>query len=567
VSTGGDAGGTSGDAASRASIGGGATVMAGGTLVSRVLGMVRAIVLIAVIGTGSQAANAFQLANVLPNTMYNLLVSGVLSAVLVPQVVRAYKRSTGQEYVDRLLTLGFLVLAALALVLTAAVPLITRLFGSGHSGARLDLAIAFGYWCMPQVFFYGVYALLGQVLNARGSFGPFTWAPVANNVVAIAMLGVFAVLYGAQNEHVWPADQWTSHQIAVLAGGATLGIVAQAGVLIFAMRRAGVGYRPRWGLRGVGLGTAGNVAVWTFVALLIGQAGTIAVTQAASAASDAAGRDVLVAGYNAYQLAFTIFMLPHSLVTVSLVTALFPRLSAQAADRAHGAVGTTVSLGLRVVGLFTIPAAAFGVLFAQPLVRALLPSTEQVAVPVLGQVVVAMMIGLPAFGTWSVCQRVYYAYEDARGLVPVAIGMASVVVLGTVAVRLVLPPSMWVVGAALAMSGSYLLASAMALVGLMRRVGHLGGRAVLRVHVRGTLAALVAAVAGAAVIFAAGLVGLHPSGGVLGWIKAIVLCVLGGGVIGFVYWAVLRALHVNELDLLLDSVRRMVGRLRRRPAV
>ncbi|MBU4337127.1 MAG: hypothetical protein KJ548_11190 [Actinobacteria bacterium] len=559
------------DEGARSSIGGGATVMAAGTLVSRVLGMARNVVLVGVIGATSQAANAFTLANGLPNTMYNLLVSGALSAVLVPQVVRAYKRDSGQDYVDRLLTLGFLLLGLLTLALTAAVPLITRIYGSGHGGdtggARLALAIALGYWCMPQVFFYGVYALLGQVLNARGSFGPFTWAPAANNVVALVTLGLFAVMYGAHNDAIWPADQWTSTQIAVLGGGATLGIIAQAVVLVPAMRHAGVRWRPRWGFRGVGLGAAGQVASWTFVALLIGQAGAIAVSQAAAAAPDALPRGAVVAGNAAYLSAFMIFMLPHSLVTVSLVTALFPRLSAQAADRAHVRVGETVSVGLRVVGLFTMLAAAIGVVLANILVRAILPTVDLDAVPVIGQVVVAMMLGLPVFGIWSVCQRVYYAYENARSLVPIAIGMAAVVVLGTLAVRLFLPPQLWVVGAALAMTASYVLASVMAVVGLLRRVGHIGGRAVLRVHVRGTVAALAAAGAGAAVLAGLGALGLSPGTGIAGWLLALALFGLVATGMSALYVAVLRALGVGDVDVLIASVRRMLARFTHRPAV
>ncbi|MBU4215652.1 MAG: murein biosynthesis integral membrane protein MurJ [Actinobacteria bacterium] len=545
--------------------------MAAGTLVSRVLGMARNVVLVGVIGATSEAANAFFLANNLPSTMYNLLVSGALSAVLVPQVVRAYKRDSGQDYVDRLLTLGFLLLGVLTLVLTAAVPLITRIYGSGHGGdtggARLALAIALGYWCMPQVFFYGVYALLGQVLNARGSFGPFTWAPAANNVVALGTLGLFVVMYGAHNDTIWPADQWTSTQIAVLGAGATLGIIAQAVVLVPAMRRAGVRWRPRWGFRGVGLAAAGQVAGWTFVALLIGQGGAIAVSQAAAAAPDALPPGTVVAGYAAYTNAFLIFMLPHSLVTVSLVTALFPRLSAQAADRAQARVGETVSVGLRVVGLFTMLAAAIGVILAPSLVRAILPTVDLTAVPVIAQVLVAMMLGLPAFGIWSVCQRVYYAYEDARGLIPIALGMAAVVVLGTVAVRLLLPPQLWVVGAALAMTASYTLASVMAVFGLLRRVGHIGGRAVLRVHVRGTVAALTAAAAGALVLAALNALGLRAGAGVAGWLLALVVFTLVASGMTALYVAVLRALGVGDVDVLISSVRRMFSRFTHRPAV
>ncbi|MCL2092122.1 MAG: murein biosynthesis integral membrane protein MurJ [Micrococcales bacterium] len=566
------------------SVRGGAAVMALGTAVSRVLGQARAAVLIWVIGAATIASDAFELANSLPTVLYNLLVSGALSAVLVPQVVRAYKRNAGQEYVDRLLTLGFVVLAVLTVTLTAAVPLLVMLYGRGGGDpTRLNLAIAFGFWTLPQIFFYGMYALIGQVLNARGSFGPYMWAPVANNIVSIATMGLFlwqnhefstAIRAAAPGGPVEPTT-WTGSQVALLAGGATLGIVAQALVLLPAMRRAGVRYRPRWGFRGVGLRTAANVALWTFVALAIGQAGTIAVGQLAGAARDAGVPGV--AGRAAYAYAFMIFMLPHSLVTVSLLTALFPRLSSQAADHAHKEVARTFSQGARVVGLFTVLAGTLGILLSGPLVQAVLPSIGSAVEPT-ARVVVAFMVGLPAFGVWSACQRVYYAYEDARGLVPVAVGAAAVVLLSTGAVWLLgragwLSPHLWVFGAALAMSASYLLSTGMALAGMKVRIGTIGGGALLRTYLRATLAVVVAAGAGWVVLVAAskvGLVGpvslvtLVEGSGLRGWLVAVGLCLVVGSVVSGVYLVVLKLLRVPELDLLIGSVRNLVRRLKRR---
>ncbi|MCL2422406.1 MAG: hypothetical protein FWD11_00680, partial [Micrococcales bacterium] len=249
-------------AAPPASVRGGAALMAVGTAVSRVLGQARTAILVWIIGASTMAADAFEVANTLPTILYNLLISGALSAVLIPQVVRAYKRNAGQDYVNRLLTLGFIVLGVLTVVLTAAVPLLIRLYGQGDGNpTRISLAVAFGFWTMPQLFFYGMYALVGQVLNARGSFGPYMWAPVVNNIVSISTMVVFVWKYQAWGTNA--PETWTSSQVMLLAGGATLGIVAQALVLVPAMRRAGVKYRPRWGFRGVGLATAGKVAVWT----------------------------------------------------------------------------------------------------------------------------------------------------------------------------------------------------------------------------------------------------------------------------------------------------------------
>ena len=316
-------------------LGRGAGSMAAGTAVSRVLGMVRGSVLAAAIGLVAQTADAFNVANWLPNTLYMLIAGGLLNAVLVPQVVRAYRLGRGQAYVDRLLTLSIALLAGATVLLTAAAPLIIRIAASSQAGnpAFIPLATAFAFWCIPQVFFYGLYTLLGQILNARGSFGPYMWAPVVNNLVSIAGFGVFIAVFGRFTRDGPLADPaaWGAGPIALLGGVATLGIIAQALVLIVPLHRSGFRYRPRWDFRGAGLGTAGRVAGWTFGALLVGQLGILAVSRVGSAAGQVLVDGEHVAGYTAYTYAFVIFMLPHSLVTVSLLTSMFTRLSGHAA--------------------------------------------------------------------------------------------------------------------------------------------------------------------------------------------------------------------------------------------
>ncbi|MDQ0425342.1 murein biosynthesis integral membrane protein MurJ [Cellulomonas iranensis] len=531
----------------------GAALMASGTAVSRLLGFLRAMVLAAAIGATGQAADAFSVANKLPNVLYMLLAGGVLNAVLVPQVVRAYKRDGGQEYVDRLLSFGFALLAGVSVVLTLAAPLLVRLYADPCSTTQLALATTFAYWCIPQLFFYGVYALLGQVLNARGSFGPYMWAPVVNNLVSIAGFGVFMAVFGGASADV----TWGTPQIAVFAGSATLGVVAQALVLVPALRRAGVGYRWRWGLRGSGLGRAGKVATWTFIGLAIGQLGYVVVSRVASAAPGAACVATSdIAGNAAYDYAFMLFMLPHSLVTVSLATALFTRLSARAHDGDVAGVRADLSTGLRVVGLFTLIAGAGLTVLARPVVRLILVSSSEAAVSAVAGVVVAMAVGLPAFGAWSMCQRVYYAYEDAKGMVPVQAAMAGVVVAGTLLGQAVLPHSAWVAGAGLSMSASYLLGTLMAMRALRRRLGgDVDGAHVLRTHARAGLATVAAAAVGVAVLLVVQVVG---PGGVVG---ALVQCAVVGTVMVLVYVGGLKLLRVRELDQLVGPlVRRLRGR-------
>jgi murein biosynthesis integral membrane protein MurJ len=541
----------------------GAALMASGTAASRVLGLLRQMVLASAIGATGQAADAFSVANKLPNVLYMLLAGGVLNAVLVPQVVRAYRRRVGQEYVDRLLTFGFVVLAAATLVLTLFAPFLVRLYADPCSNAQIGLATTFAYWCVPQMFFYGAYALLGQVLNARGSFGPFMWAPVVNNIVSIAGFALFIATFGVAEagSTITIASEWTVSQTTLLAGSATLGVIAQAVVLIPALRLAGVHYRPRWGLRGSGLGRAGTVASWTLVGLAIGQVGYVVGSRVASQAPGAAG--VLdtckplgaVAGNAAYDWAFLIFMLPHSLVTVSLATALFTRLSGQAHERDVDGVRSTLSSGLRVVALFTVIATAVIVVLALPITQIVLWTSGPSQVHAVAPVVVAMIVGLPAFGAWSMCQRVFYAYEDARGMVPIQVVMATIVAGGALLGRAVLAPESWVVGVGLAMSASYLVGALMALWLLRRRLRTVDGPRVLRIHVQALFGGLVAAAIGGLVMLVLSRTLPRTN------ISALVECVVVGTVMGLAYLVLLRLMRVAELDALL---RPLMAKVRRR---
>lgn len=528
-------------------------VMAAGTATSRVFGIIRISVLVTAIGANAGAANAFSVANWLPNMLYMLVAGGVLNAVLVPQVVRAYKTGSGQAYVDRLLTLAGTLLLALTVLLTLSAPLIVRLAVSDKDPEFVALATAFALWCIPQVFFYGTYTLLGQVLNARGSFGPYMWAPVVNNVVAIAGMVVFMAMFG---RHVpgRPLDDfgaWDSTRIAVLAGTATLGVVAQAVVLLIPLYRSGFRYRPRGGWRGAGLGTAGRVAAWTFAALVIGQVATLVVTNISSRASQEYAADV--AGNTVYTLAFTVFMLPHSLVTVSLLTALFTRLSAHAATSDHAAVRADFSYGLRLIGVFTVFATAVVSVLALPVVRVILPGTSPAEAGSLAPVIVAMMVGLSALGAWSLCQRVYYAYEDARGLFRIQVAMAVVVVLVTVLGYLLLPVGWWVAAAGAGISLSYVLGAVWGGLEVRTRLGGRGAAA-LQMHVKAVVAAVVSGAAGWGVSRVFGDLASAGFG------KALVVCAVVGLVMLAVYAGLLRLMRVEELAMLVDPLLARLGR-------
>lgn len=534
-----------GAAPARVGLGRSSLVMATGTAASRVLGVLNTALLGWAIGLTGSVANAFSVANKLPNTLYLLIAGGVLNAVLVPQVVRAYRRADGQQYVDRLLTVGITALAGLTLVLTAAAPFWVRFYSQFPDPRVTTVATALAFWCIPQVFFYGLYSLLGQVLNARGSFGPYMWAPVVNNIVFIAGLLVLVRVHGQVDEDTSIAA-WTSAQTAVLGGAATVGIVAQALILLVPLYRSGFRYRPRWGLRGSGLGSAGRVATWTFLGLLIGQVGVWRISVVASSVSGGS------AGNAVYDRAFLIFMLPHSLVTVSLATALFTRLSGRAAAGDAKGVRADLSLGIRTVGVFTVLATTGIAVLAFPLGRAMFPHQSDSAVHALATVVVALVVGLVPFGIWSLCQRVYYAYEDARAMVPVQVVMAVIVVGGTEAGRWLLDDRYWVAAACASMALSYAVGAGIALVSVRRRLHGVDGPRVLLLHLK--------ALAGAVVAAAAGLGLLALLGPVQTFREAVVACVLGAVVMTGAYVGVLALLRVGELGLLTRPVLRLVRR-------
>ncbi len=537
-------------------------VMATGTAVSRVLGFVRAVVLVAAIGQNFPAANAFDIANKVPNILYMLIAGGVLNAVLVPQIVRATKREDGgKDFLDRLLTLTLGLMLVLTVAVTVAAPLLTRVYASEKWPVeQIALATAFAYISLPQVFFYGLYTVLGQVLNARGSFGPYMWAPVASNVVGIAGLVAFIVLFGRGSNGEHRVSDWTPEMIALVAGSATLGVVAQALVLVPSLRKIGFTFTPRWGFRGVGLGSARRVAGWTFAAVAAGQLVfviTSRVAAAASALAEETGDHMFIAGTPgnaAYSNAYLLFMLPHSLVAVSLVTALFTRMSHAAGSGDLAGVRSDLSLGLRMVGMVSVLATVGLVVLQGPIGWTMTPGPA-VQGQALGRVAAAMSLGLLAFSASYLLQRVYYAFEDAKtpflAQVPGFVLMAA----GNMASLWWLPTQQIVVGVGLSLSLGHIAAAVTSLVLLRRRLGSLDGSRVLRTHVRLLVGGVMAGVAGWLVTLALSDVTWSGRAG------AALTTVVGGAVVVGVYVVALRVMRVQELD---DALAPLLRRLRRR---
>lgn len=519
-------------------------VMAAGTVVSRILGMAKSLMLAAVMGF-AVTGDAFDVANTLPNQFYLLLAGGVLNAVLVPQITKAaHHDDGGDEFVNRLLTLAIVLMAGATVVATALAPFLVQINATSRwSDQTLALSTAFAFICLPQIFFYGLYTLLGQVLNARGHFAAYMWAPALANIVSMLGLGAF-LLTGMPKEA--GVSAWTPTMIWLVAGSATLGVAAQAFALIVPLRRIGFRFRPVWGFRGVGLRSASKVAIWTFAAVAVSQLGFIVTSRVLTGSTDK----------YSYSTAFLFFMLPHSLVTVSLVTALFTRVSKSVhAGRASDVVDD-LGRGMRMPAVLLVPATIGGLLLAEPVLRVLLFSNDPDQVRGVAHVLMAMLLGLVPYGWLYLVQRVYYAYEDARTPFVLQLLVTAVATAFNIAILLTRPEEAGVV-VGLGQTVSNLLAALLGFVLLRRKLGALRLASAIQVYVRLTLASLLAAAAGWLVLRLAS--GLSDTG--LG--GRLVVVAAAGVVFATVALGLAHVLRVREASQLLDPV---VRRLRRRPS-
>ncbi|MGW4903950.1 murein biosynthesis integral membrane protein MurJ [Streptomyces albidoflavus] len=445
-------------------------LMAVGTVVSRATGLIRQVLQAAALGTGL-LASTYNTANTVPTSLYTLLIGGALNAVLVPQLVRA--RATepdgGRAYEQRLVTLVVCVLGVGTALAVWAAPEIVGLYMRDTPGSHeaFELTVTFARFLLPQIFFYGLFGIYGQVLNAREKFGAMMWTPVLNNVVLVAMFAAYLGLMVAPGR----VEDITADQVRLLGIGTTAGVALQALALVPFARAAGFRFRPRFDWRGTGLGRSVHAAKWTLLFVLANQVALTVVTHFANAADQElpeAG-----AGYTAYMYAQTIWLLPQSIVTVSLVTALLPRMSRAVAEGRVGDLRADLTRGLRISGVVIVPT-AFLFLALGPQIAALLfahGAADADSVRPLGQMLQAFGPGLIAFSAQYLLLRGFYAFEDTRTPFFMAAWIAGVDIALASACHLLLPARWAVVGMAGAYTLSYLAGLALTARLLRRRLG------------------------------------------------------------------------------------------------
>jgi putative peptidoglycan lipid II flippase len=405
-------------------------VMAAGTVVSRLSGYVRSILLAAALGNLIHA-DVFTIANTVPNMLYILLAGGVFNAVLVPQLVRAatHDADRGEAYTNRVVTLAALFLGTVTVLLVLGAPWLMRLFvDPGWPPEAKESVVDLARYCLPQVFFYGMYVLLGQILNARGRFGPMMWAPIANNVISVSMLATYLVVFGADD----PTEPgYTAGREALLGIGSTLGVAAQLLVLLPYLAAAGVVLRPRFDFRRTGLGHTLRLGVWTVLFVMVNQIAYTVVVRLASGGT--ASGDSEGTGYSVYSASFLIMMVPHSVITVSLATAILPALSRRATAADLAGLGGLLAGTLRTALVVVVPFAALLPVIAPALAEVLFGYGA--ASPYVENYVPSLALfgpGLVAFTVHYFMLRGFYALERTRTVFVIQCAVAATNILAAV---------------------------------------------------------------------------------------------------------------------------------------
>ncbi|MET9478821.1 murein biosynthesis integral membrane protein MurJ [Streptomyces sp. NPDC006638] len=531
-------------------------LMAAGTLVSRLTGFVRSLVITAALGA-ALLGDSYTVAATLPTMIYILTIGGGLNSVFVPQLVRSMKNDEdgGVAYANRLLTLVVVALGVIVAVAVFAAPLLIQLMSDTIAGnaAANNVAVTFARYCLPTIFFMGVHVVMGQILNARGKFGAMMWTPVLNNIVVIATFGLFIWVYGTADTSEMTVRTIPPDGVRLLGVGTLLGLTVQALAMIPYLREAGFRFRPRFDWKGHGLGKTVKLAKWTVLFVLANQAGVLVVTQLATAAGHASGKDGT--GILAYSNAQLIWGMPQAIITVSVMAALLPRISRAAQDDDPGAVRDDISQGLRNSAVAIVPIAFAFLALGVPMSTLLFSSSGLESARSMGFILMAFGLGLIPYSVQYVVLRGFYAYEDTRTPFYNTVIVAAVNA-GASALCYVVLPSRWAV---VGMAASYGLAYAVGVGIAWRRLkkrlgGDLDGGRVMRTYARLCLASVPAALlAGAAAYFL--LQSLGSSAG------ASLVALLGGGMVLLaVFFVAAKKMRIEELNSMVGMVRGRLGR-------
>jgi putative peptidoglycan lipid II flippase len=472
----------------------------------------------------------------------------------VPLLVKAANNhpDKGEAYAERIFTLGAIALLIVTAIGMALTPVLIDLYmpGRGITPSEHHVAIVFAYFFIPQIFFYGMDSILGAILNTKGKFGPNMWTPVINNVVVIAVFGLYVAVVGTGKD----TSNISSFGIDLLGIGTTLGIVIQSLALFPIVKRAGFSFRLRFDFRRAEVSEIGTMAGGMLVYVISTFAANLVLTMVADIASGRPG--AADSGYSAFTYANQLFQLPYAIVGLSVISALLPRMAGHATDRRYSLVRDDFSTGVRLASVIVVPAAVYLGILGAPLCEVLFAhGAESVSdARYTGEVFGMLSLGLVPFMLTQLQLRVFYSFRDNRtpgiiGLVMLAVGAA-----GDFIALNVLPASQVVIGLGAVYGVMTVVGAAIAWPLLLRHVGSLDGWRITRSLVRMFLATVPGLVWAFVVMAVASSVFRQ------GTFYGLASVIIGGGGAVLLYAICARVLGIEEFRVLLRTVAGRFGR-------
>nr|WP_276320532.1 murein biosynthesis integral membrane protein MurJ [Amycolatopsis suaedae] len=517
--------------------------MAIATLTSRITGFAWKVMLgwVATLGV---LYDSFTVANTLPLIINELLLGGVLTSVVVPLLVRSQDDEDGGEaYTQRLITMATTILFVGTVVSVFFAPQITSLLMSDGGEANLELATWFAYLLLPGLLFYGLFAVLSAVLNAKQIFGPAQWAPVINNLVIFATIAAFAL---APGDPTIVPSRMSEPKVIILGAGVLTAMTVQALFLVPALRRSGFRFKWRWGIDDR-LKEFGGLALWVFGYVAVSQVGMIVNTNVLT--SGAAG------GVSIYSNAWLLFQLPYGVIGVSLLTAIMPRMSRSAADGETKKLVADLSYASRISTVMLVPISAVMTVAGTSIGIALfaIGKGEVDQAERLGQALAVSAFGLLPYALVMLQMRVFYALKDSRSPTLIMVVMTAVKIPLLFLASSLLAPQHVVLGVMMVNSLVFVIGAILGQVWLWVRLGHLRSKRVLGV----ILFTVVASGAGVGAALAVGWLVPDFLGPTLqAWVKLVLQGVVGIGV----SFGVLMALKVEELKPATSRITRLIKR-------
>ncbi|MEV0607741.1 murein biosynthesis integral membrane protein MurJ [Polymorphospora rubra] len=528
---------------------GNSAVMAVGSLVSRGTGFLRTLLLAVALGAGA-VGNAYTTAQILPGMVYEFLLGGILTSVLVPVLVRRKgEQDSGQAYTQRLLSLAVLALGgATVLAMALAQPLAMLTASNGTTEEFRWLVTRLSWLMLPMIFFSGLSAILAAVLNIRGHFAAPMWAPILNNLVVIATVGAYILLYGATEVG---ANEMSPGRIVLLGGGTLLGVAIQAAGLVPALRRVGFRWRWRFDFGRLGLRELARLGAWTFCYVAVSQIGLVVVFNLVNRAGDQGKAGALI-----YNNVFLLLMMAHGIIAVSIITALMPRMSAAAADGRYPDLAADLSRGTRTTTAILAPVAVCYAVLATPISFTLFRygAFDENAAAATAPVLLTAGLALIPFAISQLFTFGFYALPDTKTPALVNIPVVALRIAVQIGLFLAFSASFTASGLMVGNAVSYVAAAAISAWLLRGRVGRIGLGTIAMTWSKVLIAALGAALVGILVVK------VLPGDDRPDRLAAILQIIVGGAAIGATYFGLATALRIREITEVVGMVRRKLGR-------